>query len=454
MSAQSQLARLGLRLGTLGSALSLAIAAPLAEGDLSQAAHTDASRMGLYFDRTPSAEFIGFVVDGFEAFRVGVGEVESFVKILTPPSIVDEAGFNLAPGVAPTLPEDGDIWITTAGLYARINGATVGPVLGGSGTANQVAVFSATGQLESYSSTTVTTSSGARLFSHNAGTSTSGGNWSAASITATAGATLTNGADGLSVRLNIGRTTGSANEVMGIGGEFIVDIAPLTAISADQVFIGGRGISETSPSGANPPRYAGAILVGLEGYSDNDNDSTSGNSCTELNALRARTRINQGGVGANVAIPTVASFRAISNVTVEDAGATLTIANWYGILLETPSTPGAGNVVITNRWGVYQDDMLATNYFRGLVRYRVVSVSTSSNITSSRTIFTGSTAGQTLTLPAGVEGAEYYIRNTANTPVRIGVTGGDTIEGDTFFDLNPDEAIMVLFSPASDWTIF
>jgi hypothetical protein len=66
MAATSLLARLGLRLATLGSAASLAIAAPLAEGDVSQAAHTDASRIGLHFNRTPGDERITFSVMGVD----------------------------------------------------------------------------------------------------------------------------------------------------------------------------------------------------------------------------------------------------------------------------------------------------------------------------------------------------------------------------------------------------
>lgn len=39
------------------------------------------------------------------------------------------AGLNLTPGVAPSAPANGDLWTTTAGLFARINGATVGPLV-------------------------------------------------------------------------------------------------------------------------------------------------------------------------------------------------------------------------------------------------------------------------------------------------------------------------------------
>jgi hypothetical protein len=48
-------------------------------------------------------------------------------KLKTAASTTDTAGFNLPHGVAPTVPGNGDLWTTTSGLFARINGATVGP---------------------------------------------------------------------------------------------------------------------------------------------------------------------------------------------------------------------------------------------------------------------------------------------------------------------------------------
>jgi hypothetical protein len=67
MAATSLLARLGLRVATLGNAASLAIAAPVAEGDVSQDAHTHAARTGVYF---PTATSIGVVTDAVERMRV------------------------------------------------------------------------------------------------------------------------------------------------------------------------------------------------------------------------------------------------------------------------------------------------------------------------------------------------------------------------------------------------
>lgn len=45
-------------------------------------------------------------------------------KITTILSAVGGAGFNLPHGAAPTIPTNGDLWSTTAGLFARINGTT------------------------------------------------------------------------------------------------------------------------------------------------------------------------------------------------------------------------------------------------------------------------------------------------------------------------------------------
>jgi hypothetical protein len=44
------------------------------------------------------------------------------------------ASINIPHGTAPTSPANGDCWTTTAGLYCRINGATVGPYNAGAGS--------------------------------------------------------------------------------------------------------------------------------------------------------------------------------------------------------------------------------------------------------------------------------------------------------------------------------
>lgn len=48
-------------------------------------------------------------------------------RIDTPASTTGTAGFRLPHGTAPTSPVDGDVWTTTAGIYVRVNGTTLGP---------------------------------------------------------------------------------------------------------------------------------------------------------------------------------------------------------------------------------------------------------------------------------------------------------------------------------------
>lgn len=63
-------------------------------------------------------------------------------RLTTAPSTTTATGFNIPPGVAPTLPNNGDIWETSAGIFARVNGATIGPLSSASSGS-----FAATGPL-------------------------------------------------------------------------------------------------------------------------------------------------------------------------------------------------------------------------------------------------------------------------------------------------------------------
>lgn len=49
-------------------------------------------------------------------------------EVLTTASTTTRAGLNVPHGSAPSSPVNGDMWTTTAGLFVRINGATVGPL--------------------------------------------------------------------------------------------------------------------------------------------------------------------------------------------------------------------------------------------------------------------------------------------------------------------------------------
>lgn len=53
-------------------------------------------------------------------------------KLITQASTNSAAGFNIQTGIAPGAPLNGDLWVTTAGLFVRVNGSTVGPLISAS----------------------------------------------------------------------------------------------------------------------------------------------------------------------------------------------------------------------------------------------------------------------------------------------------------------------------------
>lgn len=61
------------------------------------------------------------------------------------------AGFSIPPGTAPDQPVDGNVWMTTVGLFARVSGATIGPIANGNivgpatSVVGDIAIFSTTG---------------------------------------------------------------------------------------------------------------------------------------------------------------------------------------------------------------------------------------------------------------------------------------------------------------------
>jgi hypothetical protein len=88
-------------------------------------------------------------------------DINNFVyrKSNTVASTSSAAGLSVPHGVAPNSPVNGDIWSTTAGLYVRINGATVGPLGSGGGGGGVTSFNSRTGAV-TLSSGDVTTALG------------------------------------------------------------------------------------------------------------------------------------------------------------------------------------------------------------------------------------------------------------------------------------------------------
>ena len=62
------------------------------------------------------------------AIKTGTGIVDFGDIVLTPATTTARASMRLPHGTAPSSPINGDIWTTTAGLFCRVNGVTVGPL--------------------------------------------------------------------------------------------------------------------------------------------------------------------------------------------------------------------------------------------------------------------------------------------------------------------------------------
>lgn len=62
-----------------------------------------------------------------------VANITTSGRILTAASATGGSGFRLPHGAAPSSPTNGDVWTTTAGIYVRVNGATVGPLAAAGG---------------------------------------------------------------------------------------------------------------------------------------------------------------------------------------------------------------------------------------------------------------------------------------------------------------------------------
>lgn len=58
----------------------------------------------------------------------GAAGISASTFLNLPLSSTSQSSLRLAHGAAPSAPVNGDIWTTTAGIFVRINGATVGPL--------------------------------------------------------------------------------------------------------------------------------------------------------------------------------------------------------------------------------------------------------------------------------------------------------------------------------------
>lgn len=74
------------------------------------------------------ADQLGFATNGTLALTISTTAITAALIGIFPASTTAAASIRLPHGAAPTSPVNGDMWTTTAGLFVRINGGTVGPL--------------------------------------------------------------------------------------------------------------------------------------------------------------------------------------------------------------------------------------------------------------------------------------------------------------------------------------
>ena len=262
-------------------------------------------------------------------------------KVSTIPSeATNGAGFNIAHGVAPTTPVNGDIWTTTTGLFARINAST-----------KQMMTLS----------DTQTVSGGITFTSVN---QTLGNSTGAGVINVASGATLT----ALTKTVNVG--TGGV-----VGSTTNTTIGPV--LGASTTSIGGTTAASTLnlATGATLTATTKAVNIGTSGVAGSTTTiaigSTTGTSTTTLQG-----NVTASGTNLDLGNSTAASqINLGSGATISGATKTVSIGNGG-------ASGSTTNVTIANSIGAPS----------GVVS---VIIGTSGGVVSSTTTLNGTTNGVT-----------------------------------------------------------
>jgi hypothetical protein len=227
--------------------------------------------------------------------------------LVTASSTAGVAGFSILPGTAPTSPVNGNMWMTAAGLFAQVNGGTVGPFASATGgTISNLVVtgsFTAIGLVTNAdlanASTTV-----------NGQTCTLGG---ACTITASAGTisigttTVASGTSGYVLTNNAGvlgniPTTGAGNVALSISPS--ITTAALSTPTITTPILSGT-VTGTYSLGGSPSIPGSAINSGtISGsFMSSVNLAASGNG-----GVTGITPIANGGTGQATATLAIAAL--------------------------------------------------------------------------------------------------------------------------------------------------
>ena len=261
-------------------------------------------------------------------------------KLTTAASTTVQAGLNLPPGTAPTSPANGDVWTTTAGMYAQIAGSTIGPFGTATGSVFSVATTAPISGGTITTSGTISCPTCALTTNGGLLTATTPAAISAAGVISCPTCVTTSGGGALSatspVAISVAGLITCSTCALTTNGGALTATSPVTISAAGVIALGNQtGIAtlnwDANTTVSNNTYYVAAKWPWATGSISSVSYLTGG---TAGSAFNIAVQINGANVttcnGITVSSGTVATTTCGSNAIVQNNAVTLVISATTG----------------------------------------------------------------------------------------------------------------------------
>lgn len=249
-----------------------------------------------------------------------IGTASSVVQVLgrtlTSASTTVRAGFNIAPGVAPTSPTNGDLWSTGAGFFGRAGGVTYGPFTGpgaASFAATSPITVSFPASVVTYACATCVTSSGGGAITGTPPIAVSAAG--VVSITGAAGQVLAGAAPAFTATPTLGASGTLGSLTFGNATSGLLTLQPVT---------GALGTVTISLPAATDTLMGKATTDTMTGKTY---DTAGAGNSFLINGLAATANTGTGGTVVRSAGPTISALVVTGSFTATGLVTNAALAN-------------------------------------------------------------------------------------------------------------------------------